>query len=70
MNLNEAKAILKDYIRPDNSLKWFPGKNLDYLFFIPRTITIIIDGSYTADELEAISIWIRYCNSVEKSNNG
>jgi hypothetical protein len=55
MNEEQAKEILKDIIRNDNSL------NAPYIDWSPDAYLneITLDGDFSADQLEAMSWWMR-----------
>lgn len=56
MDIEEANRILKDKIRrKDNSLYCVNP----YLSWSPDDDVAIIDGEFTADELEAIACWMQ-----------
>jgi hypothetical protein len=55
MNDPEARELLGDAIKSDNglhSLGW-------YLAWTPGDKAAVLDGQFTADELEAIAWWMR-----------
>lgn len=54
MNEERAREILGDHIQKDNSLT----SDSDYVFWVGKD-TIIIDGHYSTDELEAFVWWMK-----------
>lgn len=69
MTLDEARVILGPWVRDNNCLSSVRGwdsdehpNERDYGRFIGWTIsekTITLDEDFTADELEAMAIWMR-----------
>ncbi len=55
MTLDEAKKILGDSIQPNGSIEELG----QYMFYIPKASTICLDADFTADELEAIVVFMR-----------
>lgn len=55
MDLTEASNILGNTIQSDNNLYNLRG----YVSWDKGDETITLDGQFTADELEAMAIWIR-----------
>lgn len=58
MTLEQAKDILKDNIEADGGLD-----NLGwYLCWEPGSDVVTLDGEFTLQELEAISLYVRHVN--------
>lgn len=55
MTLEEARRLLGDDIREHGRLY----NTSRYLSFIPGEKTACLDSDFTADELEAIAVWMR-----------
>jgi len=62
MTLDQAKEILKDAI--DGEGLHVIGGPLGYLWFHQNSSTAVLDGDYTADQLEAIAVFMRACRPV------
>jgi len=58
MTIERVKEILKDYIEEGN-LSWKIGRNCEFVGFIHGNKHATLDGSFTADELMAISLWMK-----------
>lgn len=58
MTLDEALSLMSEYYE-DGNLCWKPDRNLEYLDYAKGTRAAVLDGDFTADELEAIAIIIR-----------
>jgi hypothetical protein len=62
MDIEAAKLLLFDYIIDDADLATHqPGqvRGLEYLHWNQGDNTATLDGEFTADQLEAIAIWMR-----------
>lgn len=61
MTLDRAKVILKNAIAPDGGLTnlcWYIG-------WTPGYLNATLDGSFSADELEAIAVYMRQDTPVK-----
>ena len=62
MTLDDARVILAEVARPDGWLVWpaKPPRTFSYVTFNPKYGALAaLDGSFSADELEAIAVWMR-----------
>ena len=63
MTLEEAKKILEPVLEANGRLSWSLEKNVDYQFgfvsYFPGDDSAALDGTFTADELEAIAVYMR-----------
>jgi hypothetical protein len=56
MTREEAKQVLGAMVQSDGSLMAVRGH---YVHWLPGDPTAILDDVFTADELEAIAVWMR-----------
>ena len=61
MNEEKAREILWDYIQPDGGL-YCPGP---YVAWTPGDKTITLDGEFDAEELEAVTWWMRKTSNAK-----
>ena len=55
MDEKKARQILQEWIRPDNTLFDLH----QYLSWSVGSVDAVLDGPFSADELEAIAWWMR-----------
>lgn len=52
----EMRGILERFLQKDNSLRHL----VPYIVWVPGSVMITLDGSFTPDELQAIAWWVRH----------
>lgn len=63
MTVEEAQRILGDWIQSDGGL-YCLGQ---YVAWTPPNDSVTLDSAFTADELEAIAVWMRHKASATTS---
>ena len=61
MEEHEARKVLEPWIGVDDSINTLDlERNCDfYAWWVPTSISITLDGYFTAEQLEAIAWWMR-----------
>jgi len=60
VEIQEAEEILKDYIDD-----WGLGSFDHYIDWHKSDITVVLDGRFTAKQLEAIAVWMQNHSNIK-----